>query len=105
MFVRIATSAALAVAMSTTVVARDYVSMAGSSTVFPFSTSVAEQFEAMFVYQLLKSGRAAKLYDDPLNTSAAKPFLQMMDQEISQKVSNKRSLGIAEAIVAQFERK
>lgn len=67
--------------------------------------SVAEQFEAMFVYQLLKSGRAAKLYDDPLNTSAAKPFLEMMDQEISQKVSNKRSLGIAEAIVAQFERK
>ena len=42
MFVRIATSAALAVAMSTTVVARDYVSMAGSSTVFPFATIVAE---------------------------------------------------------------
>ena len=42
MFVRIATSAALAVAMSTTAVARDYVSMAGSSTVFPFATIVAE---------------------------------------------------------------
>ena len=66
---------------------------------------VAEQFEAMFVYQLMKSGRAAKLFDDPLNTSASKPFLEMMDQEISQKVSDTRSLGIAEAIVAQFERK
>ena len=67
--------------------------------------NVAEQFEAMFVYQLMKSGRAAKLYDDPLNTAASKPFLEMMDQEISQKVSDTRSLGIAEAIVAQFERK
>ena len=43
MFVRIATSAALAVAMSTTAVARDYVSIAGSSTVLPFATIVAER--------------------------------------------------------------
>ena len=42
MFVRIATTAAVAVAMSTAAVARDYVSMAGSSTVFPFATIVAE---------------------------------------------------------------
>ena len=43
MFVRIATSAALVVAMSTTAVARDYVSIAGSSTVLPFATIVAER--------------------------------------------------------------
>ena len=43
MFVRIATSAALAFAMSTTAVARDYVSIAGSSTVLPFATIVAER--------------------------------------------------------------
>ena len=42
MFVRIATTAVVAVAMSTAAVARDYVSMAGSSTVFPFATIVAE---------------------------------------------------------------
>ena len=42
MFVRIATTAAVAVAMSTAAAARDYVSMAGSSTVFPFATIVAE---------------------------------------------------------------
>lgn len=44
MFVRIATSAALAVAMSSAAVARDFVSIAGSSTVAPFSTIVAERF-------------------------------------------------------------
>ena len=43
MFVRIATSAALVVVMSTTAVARDYVSIAGSSTVLPFATIVAER--------------------------------------------------------------
>ena len=47
MFVRIATSAALAFAMSTTAVARDYVSIAGSSTVLPFATIVAERLDVI----------------------------------------------------------
>ena len=67
--------------------------------------AVAEQFEAMFVYEMMKSSRAAKLFDDPLNTSASEPFLEMMDREISQKVSDRSSLGIAEAIMSQFNRK
>ena len=67
--------------------------------------AVAEQFEAMFVYEMMKSSRAAKLFDDPLNTSASEPFLEMMDKEISQKVSDRSSLGIAEAIMWQFSRK
>ena len=67
--------------------------------------AVAEQFEAMFVYEMLKSSRAAKLFDDPLITSASEPFLEMMDKEISQKVSDRSSLGIAEAIISQFNRK
>ena len=67
--------------------------------------AVAEQFEAMFVYEMMKSSRAAKLFDDPLNTSASEPFLEMMDRDISQKVSDRSSLGIAEAIMSQFNRK
>ena len=67
--------------------------------------AVAEQFEAMFVYEMMKSSRAAKLFDDPLNTSASEPFLEMMDKEISQKVSDRSSLGIAEAIMSQFNQK
>jgi phosphate transport system substrate-binding protein len=43
MFARIVTATAVAVAMSTGAVARDYVSIAGSSTVLPFSTIVAER--------------------------------------------------------------
>ena len=67
--------------------------------------AVAEQFEAMFVYEMMKSSRAAKLFDDPLNTSASEPFLEMMDQEIAQTVSQQNNLGIAEALIRQFEQK
>ena len=43
MFTRIKTAAVIAVVLSSTAVARDYVSIAGSSTVLPFATIVAER--------------------------------------------------------------
>ena len=66
---------------------------------------VAEQFEALLVNELMKSSRAAKLSEDLLNNSGSEPFLQMMDQEIAQTVSQHNNLGIAEALIRQFERK
>ena len=66
---------------------------------------VAEQFEAIFVNELMKSSRAAKLSDDILSNSGTQPFLEMMDREFSQIISKRNSLGIAEALVQQFERK
>ena len=78
------------------------------SRMSPAKTSieeVAEQFEALLVNELMKSSRAAKLSDDLLNNSGAEPFLQMMDQEVAQTVSRHNNLGIAGAIVRQFEQK
>ena len=66
---------------------------------------VAEQFEAIFVNELMKASRAAKLSEDILSNSGTQPFLEMMDQEFSQTISKRNSLGIAEALVKQFERK
>ena len=66
---------------------------------------VAQQFEAIFVNELMKSSRAAKLSDDILSNSGTQRFLEMMDQEFSQMISKRNSLGIAEAHVQQFERK
>ncbi len=66
---------------------------------------VAQQFEAIFVNELMKASRAAKLSDDILSNSGTQPFLEMMDQEFSQTISKRNSLGIAEALVQQFERK
>tara|TARA_Y100001933_G_scaffold248926_1_gene283370 strand:+ start:525 stop:836 length:312 start_codon:yes stop_codon:yes gene_type:complete len=66
--------------------------------------AVAEQFEAIFVQELMKASRAAKLFDDPLETSSTQPFTDMMDQKLALQVSNEKSLGIAEAIVSQFSK-
>ena len=66
---------------------------------------VAQQFEAIFVNELMKTSRAAKLSDDILSNSGTQPFLEMMDQEFSQTISKRNSLGITEALVQQFERK
>ena len=66
---------------------------------------VAQQFEAIFVNELMKTSRAAKLSDDILSNSGTQPFLEMMDKEFSQTISKRNSLGIAEALVQQFERK
>ena len=65
----------------------------------------SQQFEAIFVNELMKTSRAAKLSDDILSNSGTQPFLEMMDQEFSQTISKRNSLGIAEALVQQFERK
>ena len=81
---------------------------ASTSRISPADTTieeVAEQFEALLVNELMKSSRAAKLSEDFLNNSGSKPFLQMMDQELSQTVSQHNNLGIAEALIRQFEQK
>ena len=67
--------------------------------------SVGEQFESLFVFELMKASRSAKLFEDPLSSTASEPFFEMMDREISTTVSNQSSLGIAEAIVRQFSEK
>ena len=66
---------------------------------------VAEQFEAIFVNELMKAARSAKLYDEPLNTSGFTPLLEMSDCELSQNVPEQSKFGIAEAIVNQFSRR
>ena len=79
---------------------------ASMSRISPADTTieeVAEQFEALLVNELMKSSRAAKLSDDLLNNSGSKPFLEMMDEELSQTVSQHNNLGIAEALIRQFE--
>lgn len=81
---------------------------ASMSRISPADTTieeVAEQFEALLVNELMKSSRAAKLSDDLLNNSGSKPFLEMMDEELSQTVSQHNNLGIAEALIRQFEQK
>ena len=64
--------------------------------------SAAEQFEALFIQQLLKQARSAKLADDILGSEAGDTYIEMLDQERATKLSAQMNLGIAEALVKQF---
>ena len=64
---------------------------------------VAERFEALFIQQILKQARSAKLADDLLGGEAVDTYTSMLDQERAEKLASNVNLGIAEALVAQFQ--
>ena len=64
--------------------------------------AAAEQFEALFINQLLKQARSAKLADDILGSEAGDTYIEMLDQERAKQLSAQMNLGIAEALVLQF---
>ena len=63
---------------------------------------VAEQFEAIFLNELLKQARKAKLAEDILGNSAKETYEGMLDREMSVHLSKQVNLGIADALVRQF---
>ena len=64
---------------------------------------VAERFEALFIQQILKQARSAKLADDLLGGEAVDTYTSLLDQERAEKLASNVNLGIAEALVAQLE--
>ena len=64
---------------------------------------VAERFEALFIQQILKQARSAKLADDLLGGEAVDTYTGMLDQERAEKLASNVNLGIAEALVVQFK--
>lgn len=63
---------------------------------------VAEQFEAIFLNEFLKSARQAKLADDLLGSSAQTTYEEMLDREMSEQMSGQVNMGIADALVRQL---
>ena len=64
--------------------------------------AAAEQFEALFIQQLLKQARSAKLADDIFANEASETYLGMLHQERATQLSKTIDLGIAEALIGQF---
>ena len=64
---------------------------------------VADQFESIFVFQLLKQARQSKLADGIFSSEAQDTFNNMLDMEYSEILSKKNNLGIAEALIKQFQ--
>ena len=63
---------------------------------------VANQFEALFLSQMLKSARAAKLSDELFSNNATDTYYSMLDNKLAEELSKKGDFGIAEALINQF---
>ena len=66
-------------------------------------SQVAEEFESLFVSQMLKQAHKSKLAEGIFDSSSQKTYQSLLDQEWSRKLSNNASFGIAEAIKLQFK--
>ena len=64
--------------------------------------TVADQFEAIFLENLLKQARESKLSDSLFETNADDNFVAMFDKEIANTSSKLVDIGIAEAIIRQM---
>jgi flagellar protein FlgJ len=63
----------------------------------------AQQFEALFTQQLLKSARAANLGDDVLGGGQQMDFYQdMFDQQMALHLSSGKGMGLADVLVKQM---
>ncbi len=63
---------------------------------------VAEEFESLFVYQMLKSARSAKLSESIFSNQGSETYESLLDQEYAKTLSKNHSFGIADALIRQF---
>lgn len=63
---------------------------------------VAQQFEAVFLRQMIGSMRQAKLADDRLDSSATDHFREMADARTADSIAALGRFGIAQMIEAQL---
>ena len=65
---------------------------------------IAEEFEAMFINQMLKQARDSKLSAALFSSDEEDNFGTMLDQERSRSLAVNLDLGIADALVRQFDK-
>ena len=65
-------------------------------------SEVADQFEAIFIENLLKQARDSKLSDGLFDTNADDNFVEMFDRELANNSSKSVDIGIAKAIIQQM---
>ena len=66
--------------------------------------AIAEEFESMFINQMLKNARDSKLSESLFSSDEEDNFGTMLDQERSRSLALHLDLGIAEALVRQFDK-
>ena len=63
----------------------------------------AQQFEAVFLRQMISSMRSASLGDDILGNEASNQFRDLADAETADQMARRGTLGVAEMLLKQFE--
>ena len=66
---------------------------------------VAEEFESLFINEMLKRAHKAKLANSILSSEAQDTYTSMLNQERSKHFAKTHNFGIAEALVTQFGRR
>ena len=66
--------------------------------------AISEEFESMFINQMLKNARDSKLSESLFSSDEEDNFGAMLDQERSRSLALNLDLGIAEALVRQFDK-
>ena len=66
---------------------------------------VAEEFESLFLNEMLKRANAAKLAKSILSNDEQETYTSLLNQERAKLIAKNQSFGIAEALVNQFSRK
>ena len=66
--------------------------------------AAAQAFEAVFLRQMIGSMRQASLGEDVLGSSASDQFREMSDSRLADQMAAKGGFGIAELLVAQFDK-
>ena len=64
----------------------------------------AQAFEAVFVRQMIGAMRQAKLAEEAFGSSAGEQFRDMSDARLADKMAADGSFGIANMLLAQFDR-
>ena len=66
---------------------------------------VAEEFESLFINEMLKRATSAKLAKTILTSDAEETYTSILNQERAKILAKKHNFGIAEALMKQFSTK
>ena len=65
---------------------------------------VAQEFESLFINEMLKRAHSAKLAKTILTSDAEDTYTSLLNQERSKTLAKSHNFGISEALVKQFSR-
>ena len=66
--------------------------------------AVAQEFESLFINEMLKRAHSAKLAKTILTSDAENTYTSLLNQERSKILAKNHNFGIAEALVKQFSK-